>query len=165
MKITPYRWYFRLPDLFLAPIMWAFSGFAFELPQESHKWHNKILSPEEVGALDVPRMLLVSGTDFSRWTHGSYGMLHLPVIGGWRDYVILEVEGSFRYWHIGWVAGDGSGMVQRLPIYGKRIKMLRGNQGYNVRFFGISDTGMQLSLRKVDEGRLGDGRYRATRLF
>jgi len=165
MKIKPYRWYFRLPDLFLAPIMWAFSGFAFELPQESHKWHNKILSPEEVSILDVSRMLLVDGTDSSRWTHGSYGMLHLPLLGGWRDYIILEVEGDPKYWHVGWLSGLNSGMVQRLPIYGKRIKMFRGLKGDGVRFFAIDNLGNQILLRKVDEGRLGDSRHRTVRLF
>ena len=78
---------------------------------------------------------------------------HLPVLGGWRQYVVLEPEDT-QDWYVGWILSDAIG-ISRIKLIGP-VRLLIGPD--DVSFFGINgkDYG-QIPIRKIGEGRIGSG--------
>lgn len=79
---------------------------------------------------------------------------HLPRLGGWKNYVVLEpTSGDGKGWHVGWIAGNVIG-VSRIPLNGP-VRVLVGSG--KVSWFGVNSDGGQIKLRQVGIGRIGDG--------
>lgn len=80
-------------------------------------------------------------------------LFHIPLFGGWKNYVVLQPADSDQGWHIGWLAHDVAG-VSRIKVRGP-VRLLLGSG--NVSFFGVNTEGEQIKLCKIAQGRIGDG--------
>jgi hypothetical protein len=160
----------RVADKFMVPIMFALRGFRTDSLQETHTWHPYRIS---VDKLDFKLAVESHGKDKSKFKFGSLTLFlfHAPILGGWRDFSVYEVDQTSTPFHIGWVVYRSSdnkllnASVQRLPIQANRIRMLDGpttSWGY---FFAVNSKGEQISLKKIGQGRVGDGAYTDIRLF
>ena len=143
-------------DLLLRPFMYLLQGNITERPQETHPWHVKRFVWKTKG-------LLVEGSDHeSRFGQSGlpkrFGLFHMPILGGLRKYIILENNNYKKIWNVGW-----NDQIQKLKIYGKRIKLLVGKEDYDA--FGLSDNKNEVKLKIVDFGKIGDGKYKDIRLF
>lgn len=156
IAIPPLRWYERVADVAMLPIMYLLSGTWRESPQQTHFWNNVKIKCGEAARLDTNVMVVCAGVAASpprRWR--ILPMLHMPIFGGWRDYVVLEPDMEFPpLWHIGWVAEHAIG-VSRITMSTSKVRVLLGPE--KVWFFCLSASGEQLPLRKIGEGRIGSG--------
>src|SRR5215212_9610797 len=92
----------RAADLLLRPVMWAVGGFRRDSVQETHRWHCAAVDPN---AIDLRLVVAVEGDDESRRLNRPWAppLFHVPVLGGWRNFVTLEVGEPLQRWHIGWI--------------------------------------------------------------
>ena len=56
-------------------------------------------------------------------------------------------------WHIGWIVSTTE-QISKIPLIGS-VRMLVGSG--DVFFFGVDDSGVQVPVLEVGEGRIGDG--------
>ncbi|NTW13808.1 MAG: hypothetical protein HGA31_02125 [Candidatus Moranbacteria bacterium] len=142
----------RFGDLLMLPLMYLVSGTFRESPQWTHQWNNVHILPEAFRNLD--HEMAVETDPIPDALPGRTGVrFHIPVFGGWRDYVVLAPERETR-WRIGWQTGPGGGASQ-IPLSGP-VRMLRGPGP--ATFFGIdAKTGEQITIRIIGKGRIGDG--------
>jgi hypothetical protein len=80
-------------------------------------------------------------------------IFHLPRFGGWKDYVVLEPAEAIEKWFVGWGDGKVHG-ISRIPQRGP-VRVLKGSRICN--FVGVDSNGMQLRMKKVGCGQIGDG--------
>lgn len=144
-----------IADLLMMPIMYLIQGTLCEKPQRTHKWNNAEFVP--VTPLEKKQMVKVARdrTASKRWWLGFIPVFHIPILGGWREYVVLELmDDSIRY-HVGFKFKEGGAEYCKyslIPVRG-RVRMLRGDG--DVCFFAVSRTGRQLPLKIVGYGRIG----------
>jgi hypothetical protein len=162
---------FRVLDWALAPLMYVLGGCKLDSIQETHYWHcQRVSAPHEV---DYIASIIIRGDDSSSFANAltPLPLFHIPLIGGWRNYAILEVQSTVATWHVGWIhlvvpAGSRPrSHVQRLPIAERNIRVLKHPHGYVTKFFAVDSCGNQIPVKCVGEGRLGDNRYKNIRLF
>ncbi len=149
-------------DAALVPFMKFIQGCGEE-PQRTHRWNNKkFRTAEERAVLNRSIMLSVPGdpTAFDRrrycswWSWVLVLIFHIPILGGWREYVVLAPEDHHvGEWMPGWWAGNAVG-VSRLRIRGP-VRLLRGPS--ETLFFGVDAHGCQIRLREIGRGRIGQG--------
>jgi len=160
MRITvkPLSSFELYADALMHPLMVLLSGAPGESPQRTHRWNYSAYSEEEqsslVGFLKKDEVVDMPANSQACTPH-QFGLpfLHLPQFGGWKDYVVLEPQKDVE-WHVGWLTDHSAG-VSRLTLTGP-VRMLLGPDP--VMFFGVTDrTGTQLPLKKIWEGRIGDG--------
>jgi hypothetical protein len=157
LTVLPQPWWQKRLDGSLRPVMRFVAGpnAWLEEPQQTHYWNNLKFSvvPPEIRRDAIQ----VAGdpTASSRWKWGFVPLFHLPIIGGWRNYVVLDPVSQYRYgWHPGWITGDACG-CSRVLIDGP-VRLLRGPE--DATFFGVTaQHGEPLSLRIIGYGRIGDG--------
>jgi hypothetical protein len=140
-----------IADVLMTPLMYLLSGTLKEAPQGGHRWNNKKLQPKDVRHLFANQMVYRNGliTNISRCLF----LYHIPILGGWRDYVVLIPELRGTYWHVGWITNDSIGISQ-VRLLGP-VRMLIGPD--DVFFFGISvlEHG-QIGIKEIGRGRIGD---------
>ena len=164
INVRPERFVQYVADIALSPFMYALSGVwlsgtweaAKEKPQRTHRWNNTGLSSDDVVDLDRGKMVHCEGIPNAMRRINP--IFHLPILGGWRDYVVLEPEYGWNRqlkWHVGWIAEDGVSGVSRIPIVGP-VRMTRGPGA--VSFFGVLvGQGTQIVIRRIGTGRIGEG--------
>jgi hypothetical protein len=138
--------------------------------QETHHWHCRAVQARHI---DPSLAVEVVGDEPSMVDNRlfPFPLFHAPIFGGWRNYVVLEVLGYGRDWHVGWqhVKWPPNARprchVQRLVIEQPCIRVLKQPVGFVTRFFGIAREGAQVRIRVAGEGKLGDERYPGVRLF
>ncbi len=141
----------KLVDLIMMPFMYLISG-TLESPQKTHFWNNKKLNRENIESLDQEKMVQSEG--IADAVKKGIVLFHIPIFGGWKDYIVLEPEEKNIPWHVGWITKDYAGITQ-IIITGP-VRMLLGRD--DVSFFGIrTDTNTQIHIRKIGEGKIGDG--------
>lgn len=172
IQVKKVAFYFRILDHLLWPFMWILAKGKVERPQESHRWHFQDIECDILEKIMDPHLIVsIEGDDPSRFDINSLGLFHLPLFGGWKNYIILEANNFSRYWHVGWRIYRGGTknlvrcQIQKLRISSSCIKLLKGVPGKRAEFFGVDDSGKQVSVRVVGEGKLGDGQFRNVRLF
>lgn len=158
-----------LADTLLDPVMRLLSGRPSEAPQETHAWHVQPLTPNEVASIDLGLCVVVDGNERSVYTRVGGPLFHIPLLGGWRNYVVLEAKAS-GHWHIGWLheelpTAPQFKAVNRLQLTRSRVRMLRGVTGMRTKFFALDATGNQIPLALVGEGKLGDSEFAQVRLL
>lgn len=170
MEIPPLNPALRALDVALKPIMMLLAGAISESPQETHFWHTIEIDPD---LIDSSISCRIRGNDSSR--HGNqilpFPLFHAPIFGGWKRYSILQVMNACDTWHIGWKIIESSKIdrkrccLHRLPIRDKTIKMLTMPIGTDTLFFATNKHGMQIPVKEVAHGTLGDGKHPTIRLF
>lgn len=150
--VRPRGWVLRLADSLMKPVMYLVSGTLREEPQMTHRWNNHKLGQYQIRWLLKENVLLVPGM------HGTNdrGILrfHIPLFGGWKQYVVLEPEDGKPTYHIGWNTDDVCG-ISRIPITGA-VRMLVGPS--DALFFAVEATsGQQIKLRSIGKEKIGDG--------
>ena len=159
----------RLYDKLMLPIMFVLRGFRTDSLQETHVWH-----PYSVDAKKIDLTIAVEnhGKDKSRFAQGGTEfMFHAPIFGGWRDFSVYEVDEAHVPFHIGWILYGSSdnklkaSQVHRLPIKSNQIRLLDGNSKTWGYFFALNSEGIQIPLRKVGSGKIGDGTFKNVKLF
>lgn len=151
--IPPTGWLTYCGDWLMAPLMYLVAGSFTEAPQETHRWNNLKFNWREVKLLELDLMTRVTGTPAGRRWLGKIPLFHLPILGGWREYVVLAPAVPVMYWHPGWYTSDVCG-ASRLARVGS-VRLLRGNE--TAYFFGVNECGEQIPLTIVGYGRIGDG--------
>ncbi len=151
--VRPLPMWVRFLDLVMVPIMYLVSGTLSEAPQQTHRWNNQKLRGTELEKFDKASMVFDEGLkgEADRWW-GKLPIFHLPILGGWKKYVVLSPQMN-GIWHVGWWSDDVGG-VSRLPLNGP-VRMLIGPR--STKFFGIDMEGKQVPLTRVGEGRVGMG--------
>lgn len=167
MKIKKVPFYFRILDYIMIPVMWGLCGFYFEKPQETHPWHMR-----KFPKIEIPKnkKIEIIGKDKSKHTNKGRLLFHVPLFGGWKDYIILEAKGFDKYWQIGWIIefydnSEALYQVQALPIFESKIKLLTGINDSKKTFFGLDKKGNFVDLKQIDSGKIGDGKNKDVRLF
>lgn len=151
--IPPSGWSY-LADACMKPIMLLVSGALKEAPQETHFWNNHKLPAELLAWLWREKMVKVVGIpDVPPAYLGPVPRMHLPIFGGWKDYVALEVTKDIP-WYVGWRTARVCG-ISRIPVTGHRIRCLVG--GEDTEFFALTAAGHQLTVRLLLRGIVGDG--------
>lgn len=154
IRIRPLGVLERFADACMVPLMYAVSGTLGEWPQRTHRWNNTRLTPTEVGHLRADRMVSCEGIPSAhpRWRLG-LPFFHLPIFGGWKEYVVIAPAGPSAPWHVGWLTSSAAG-VSHIPLGGP-VRMLLGPE--LVSFFGIDAAGVEIPLRELGRGAVGDG--------
>jgi len=154
IQIPSLRWWEKVLDVLFVPLMYLVSGTFKETPQRTHRWNNMKLRVADVRYFDQKEMIYVPGVKAtSRWL-GMMPLFHLPILGGWRKYIVLQpTEDQIHPWHIGWIAGDVVG-VSRIPLRGP-VRVLRGPG--DVRFFACTKEGEQIDFVLTGTGTIGEG--------
>lgn len=134
-------------------LMRFFSRAPDEIPQGTHVWNNKKFTAAQLNHLDHSKMVPVSGSSAVRPRFGPLDVtFHLPALGGWNEYVVLEANAN--NWHVGW-ATEGGGGVSLITL-DRPVRMLIAD--VDVWFFAIeADTNKQVSLKKIGRDTIGSG--------
>jgi len=135
----------------MVPVMYFVAGTLREKPQQTHKWNNKKLSRKEANSLDASLMTSVAGVPCKIKKQGGI-LFHIPIIGGWREYVVLTPRRPEDGWHVGWHNEEVTG-VSRIRLT-TPVRLLVGPN--DISFFGISSTGEQIHISEIGCGRVGE---------
>jgi hypothetical protein len=145
-----------LDRLFWVPMCLGAGTFK-ESPQQTHRWNNHHLSVHESALLDPRDAVMCPG--IPRAGKHSLFRFHIPLLGGWRDYIVIR-GCSGQPWHIGWHVPDVSKPVfgvSRIVLPGDSLVRLLIGQN-DTYFFGVSQaTGEQIPIMEFARGRIGDG--------
>jgi len=135
---------------------------------ETHPWHPQNihcdLIPDDIGTK-------VIGQDPSRFSFDDFGLLHMPLFGGWKNYIVLEAKDFDQFWRVGWkvtYTDPKKGrfcQIHKLKIYQPQIKVLTGISDSEKIGFGLNDSHKLIPLKIIGEGVLGDGQFKGVRLF
>ncbi len=142
----------HIADRLMLPLMYAVSGTWRETPQQTHRWNNTKLKPDQVKHLAAAKMVSSYGKEareMRSWF--DLPLFHLPICGGWKDYTVLQPDCDIDRWHVGWIAKDVIG-VSRIQIQGP-VRLLTGSGP--VSFFGVNLDGDQIKLEEIATGRVG----------
>ena len=155
--VQPEGWLAYFGDIVMAPFMYALSVTwpcgTYERPQRTHRWNCIHLAVSDVKHLDREKMVHCKGVKHAMRRINP--LFHLPLFGGWCDYVVVTPESTTFKWHIGWIAEDGVIGISRIPLT-HCVRVLVGSG--NVDFFGIATrSGVQISVTKFGGGVIGDG--------
>jgi hypothetical protein len=145
-------------DLIMMPLMYALQGTCAETPQRTHRWNNQHLSRVVVSGFDMSKTEEVAADQSAarRWV-GPLPIFHIPVLGGWRKFVVLKPRSYEGEWFVGWVTGDAIG-VSNIPLSGM-VRLLQGPlPGV---FFGVTGEGVQIDIDIIDYGEVGQARQYA----
>ena len=159
VEVRPIGKLARLADMLMRPIMYLVSGTFKEKPQETHAWHVQVLNAEQKDRLDRSgdgMMVNCEGVKaIKRNNHWWSFWFHIPIFGGWNQYVVLSVPECTGKWHIGWDTPDQTA-ISRLQLGSAgSVRMLLGPG--RVSFFALSDHGFQIHLYEDGRGQVGDG--------
>lgn len=158
-KVLPKQGFFGyLADIFMRPLMYLTQGTFREVPQRTHRWNNKKYIP--MISLDKESKVRVKGDPKAcqKFWLGFIPLFHIPIFGGWREYVVIEPAESTVLWHVGWAFPVNVAMtehgISRIPLRGP-VRMLRGPK--TTCFFAVTRMGRQIPLRIIGYGRIGKG--------
>jgi len=144
----------KLADVAMAPLMRVISGAPSEVPQSTHRWNNAKLDAEICSSFRDDCMVEIAGDPAAkRMWYGSLPLFHLPILGGWKRYVVLQSERPHIKWYVGWITQEVCG-YSRIPSLGATRSLIGPG---NVKFFGLNAAGLQIPIRMVGEGKIGDG--------
>lgn len=172
MKPKPLAFCWRVIDFIMFPLMKLISLAPFERPQESHAWHAQKIGEDDIQTLDINKCVQIQGDEISSIKDGSGPLFHIPLIGGWKNYFVLEVEDKNVPWYVGWVVRDTVSQkvlrseIHKMPLNDDSVRLLVGTRERITTFFGVNADGKQLSVKNIGFGKMGDGSiYGKVRLF
>lgn len=148
--MSPQGWRGKLADKLMAPIMYLGAGTFQEVPQRTHRWNNAKLKPEDIAHLLQDQMVTCEGDPEA--IDMGWIRFHLPIFGGWQNYVVLEPLINTT-WHVGWITPRVIG-ISRIELLGP-VRVLLGP--HPISFFAVDWKNNQRPVRKIGEGKIGDG--------
>jgi hypothetical protein len=128
-----------------------------EVPQRTHAWNNTPVQHHTASALRKGNIVHEDARETSkpRLLFGFIPRFHMPIIGGWKHYVVLAPTMYLTdAWYVGWVTTSRAG-VSRIPLGKEGVRMLLGDEA--VSFFAIIKDGRQIHLSRLGYGTIGDG--------
>lgn len=143
-----------IADFMMMPII-ALCQFSLkESLQRTHFWNNQKLGSFEADRINESEGVKHPGDPAAeeRWFMEFFPIFHIPALGGWKNYIVLEPEPEDEVWFPGWKADDVTG-VSQVRVTG-RVKLLLGPG--KVTFFGIDRFGHQVPISLVGYGTLGE---------
>lgn len=145
----------QLADAAMMPLMYLLSGTLRESPQQTHKWNNLKFHPDRLAHFDLSGFVRYPGlSQCSRMRRAGLPLFHMPILGGWKRYVVLTPKRPAQGWHIGWTCEDVTG-VSRINLT-TAVRVLLGPNP--VSFFGITQAdGTQLTITELGRGTIGRG--------
>lgn len=167
MIIKPLNPFWKVLDITMAPFMWIIGGFKNQSLQETHRWHTQEINPNEI---DKSLGVKVVGTEDTKILGHFLGVFHMPIFGGWKNYIIFNAN-TEEIWHIGWLCYGKSEseyefcQIQRLKLKNPLVKVLSGPKDQITYFFALNEKGNQIKLEKVAEGVHGDQKFKNTRFL
>lgn len=151
ISVSPIGNFAKILDFLMTPLMYLISGTFKEIPQRGHRWNNERLSRSDVELLDKSIMVHCEGIPSSmrsRW----FFLFHIPIMGGWRNYVVLKPATGCLCWHIGYITSDMVGVSQ--VKLSNIVRMLIGPD--EVFFYGIDAvTNEQIPIKEIGRGYIG----------
>ena len=163
--------YWRVFDLLMSPFMRLISGAIRERPQETHYWHVQTLPRDLLPLLNKSKLACSIGEELSRHKVVGGILFHIPILSGWKNYVVVEVQEQLEEWYVGWTIFTEKEEnlfrfdIHKLPIKTRELRLLDGTNNTRFCFFAFTKDGIQLPLKIVGRGRIGDGKYPNIRLF
>lgn len=155
IEVPPLGWFARSADIIMVPIMYLLSGTLSEAPQRTHRWNNMKLTHADFEHLvNSMRVNVDAVVGLNRRSFWGIPIFHLPIFGGWKNYVVLKpCHEVLTWWHVGWSTKEACG-ITRINLKGP-VRVLLGQS--NVSFFGIhSETGEQIPIEVIGKGSIGD---------
>lgn len=154
IHVQPLGWLARIADVLMVPLMYLIAGTFNEVPQRTHRWNNAKLSVETTKGLSDSYVVTCKGDDRAVGRNGVLDLrFHLPIIGGWKKYVVLSPLDVNQDWYIGWMSTIDAG-VSRIKLRGP-VRMLLGPG--EVTFFGLNaETNEQINIKETGRGRVGN---------
>jgi len=169
IKVEKLKPWTRLCDKLYLPIMFLVGGFKADSIQETHPWHIQKLNHQLIDAEKASPIF--RGNDKSVFKKHAIFLFHMPILGGWRDYSIYEIdENAPTPFNVGWIEispehPNPSVFVNKLPIYERKIRLLDGSSLYQMAVFAVSKDGRQIPVTRVGGGKLGENKDSDIRLF
>ncbi len=144
------RWK-RLLDKLFEPVMYWLQGTRSELPQQTHFWNNERW---DAGWYHQDWFLSFSGDTNAKQPRflGFIPLFHMPRLGGWKRFVVLEPVKPVHCWRVAWTGPDNGGGITQIPLSGP-VRMTIGPRP--VRFYGLTSNGKQIQLRCLGKGEIG----------
>ena len=155
IKVSPMGVWATLGDILMTPVMYLVSGTFQETPQRTHAWNVETFCPSSE-RIPAQFLLPVLGKEnVSQRFVAGFPLFHIPILGGWRDYVVLQPKESKSGWYVGWITEEKTIQVSKIPLSG-RVRLLQGSQ--ETLFFGVDkETGDLILLECIGSGRIGEG--------
>lgn len=142
----------KLGDFLMLPVMYFLQWTFSEVPQRTHRWNNTKLPATAIVDFKSEDTVTVSGDkDAKRRWFGPFPLFHMPLFGGWDEFVVLAPKELQTEWYIGWLPFDTIG-VSQIPLKGS-VRVLVGPK--QVQFFGVDADGSQISVEVVGKGVVG----------
>lgn len=142
----------KLGDTIMIPVMYLLQGNLNEVPQRTHRWNNMHLAAIDVQNFDADLVINAPADTSSvrRW-FCPIPIFHMPILGGWKKFVVIEPVENIRDWHIGWLVSDAFGL-SKIPIE-KSARL--GIGPAPAQYFGVDSEGNQIAIKFVGEGEIG----------
>jgi len=136
----------------MVPLMYLLQMNFTEVPQRTHRWNNTKLPASAISHFDASEIVTVTGdADAKRRWWGILPIFHMPILGGWDEFVVLKPVQENIFWHVGWLPIDTIG-VSQIPLKGN-VRVLVGPR--QVQFFGVDQHGSQIPIEVVARGVIG----------
>ena len=142
----------RIGDILMLPLMYLLQMNISEVPQQTHYWNNTKMSSENIADFEADYMVTATGVEgaVKRW-FGPLPIFHMPIIGGWSEFIVIESMEQKSEWYIGWLPFDTIGISQ-IPLTDK-VRVLLGPRP--VQFFGVDAHGRQIPIKISGKGTVG----------
>jgi len=165
----------RLATKLMDPLMLLAAGTISESPQQTHMWNSNRpvrLSKGETGDLvnegQMVCAIRIVNAVCNKEVEPHGVLTRIPILGGWREYVVVAPDRYFGVWHVGWIYQGWIGH-SRIPIpHGQPARLLLAPKV--THFFGVCGSSRfyneQIKIVEIGRGKIGDkGRYRKVLLL
>ena len=152
VPIRPQSLLSKIADYLMLPVMYLVQLNLREVPQRTHFWNNIKLKSDSIKDFDH-ELLVSAGADKDakeRWW-GPIPVFHIPILGGWDEFVVLEPVEPQIEWYVGWIPFDTIGLSQ-IKLTGP-VRLLIGPR--QVNFFGVNKFGQQIAIKQIGKGVMG----------
>jgi hypothetical protein len=135
--------------------MYLVSGTFSERPQQTHAWNFIHIPHKHTSRITQVELYTPTPTNSTKqWLFEWFPLFHIPLLGGWKHYHVLRPKKHDGIWHIAYTT-EKTSEYSLLPL-ATPVRMLIGPDP--VSFFGIDEAGNYISVEKIGEGVIGDGR-------
>lgn len=142
----------KIADYLMTPIMYVLQGNFREVPQRTHRWNNMHLKNKDISGLDAVLVETVPADErTSSWWIGPIPHFHMPILGGWKRFVVLAPKEPQEEWFVGWVLSDALGLSKIPLTHSVRL----GIGPLPLQFFAVDAHGRQIDIDIVGYGEIG----------